>query len=1492
MSSPRPGGEADKFGNRFEEAWTVSYLLEVVAENADWISAEPADTSLGNGAEFAVEASGVIHVHQVKRQRSDAASWTIKALADEGILGAAVDHVRSGREFHFVSMTPAKQISTLIDKARRSDSFAVFKWQMLSQEQAAWLDNLVSTLGSDEEAWTLLHGMTVAIADELQIGRTNAIASQALFEGLSDARQAPSVLGEFIAHNLGRTIDSTFAVERLSRDYGLRRRDVPGVRSLTQKVEAATALWKRMIDREQAISSIPRSESEELVKALTSADGPKVSLLTGDAGSGKSCVLRQVVQELQNRGQAVLVLRLDRVDTNPLRSTTDLGRALEIEGSPVSALRAIANGGSAALVIDQLDAVSLISGRAPQMFDIVAELVEQAKAYPEIRIIIACRSFDLKNDHRIRNLADREKAAAFNVGNLTDSQLDEVLESARPRNQVLTAPQRELLKVPLNLRLFLDLDNQSVSFSTRKSLFDAYWDLKRRTCQVDGVDTDRFVQVLTSLAQRMSREQRLSLPESGVSDALRGDADKLASAHLIVLENRRWAFFHEAFFDYVFARYWVRLDQTLHDFLIRGEQELFRRSQVRQVLWSLVDDDEDRFLTEVEELLTSSSIRYHLKEVTLAVLGTLTSPSADAWNLVNRLIRSDQVPFNTMIRSIRSIYWLRRLVEEKTLPLWLEGDKQEFKSAALELIDVGARQDPELAARLMRPYVDHPEFPAWMRWLVRVSDLEVSQEWFSLVRDGVVSGAIDVSDRMFWHAADGLPSSAPDWAIELLQAVFLDRVHALELGGDGKVSILGSRDDGLIRFIERSAQARPDDFAWFCLRYIAAVADATAYPPEPGRPRAARQFAYILYNNSVPDVGDVLLSECCKSVRSAAAADPEQRDALIGVLAASEYEALQFVLYMLMQDHADTAADRIAQILLQGERRYFAGYADSPFWETRNLLAASSKNFRDGDFAAIESGILSFRPEGESHPDGVGYSSFTLASALPWRRLSDSAKDFLRECRVRYGEERPLPPRGIIFGAVESPVSKTEGASFTDSEWLEAITAAEDGHDDRRAFVGGPHELSLVLADLLKAAPARFISLLEGLPSGSNASYFGAALRALGDEGVEASPSDVYRFVLNCVSRSDSEIDRWLGHALRPYLSDEIPLHVVEALASRAIQSSDPGVGPPAVTIREDGDHSTHMDNLHFAGMNSARGALAETMADLLITDYAGYRASVLIDSMATLASDENPGVRSCVARLVSAALNVDVSSAVEAFIALTGSDEDRLLASRPVQDLIVYVGYRDVATSLPIVERMLRSDVERVRRAGGALAAFFGLEVSDPELVLNARRNQDPSVRAGLASGCARRLLITSNPVLAAETIEVLMDDPDESVRKAVAGVAAVLRGHALDPHRGLLAKLIESASFDQAAAQIFLTLDQALEKIDELVMLAARRYLELHGNHVGDISTHAAADAHKIAELVVRAYSQSRDDDLRRAALDLVDEMLMHGVLNIRDLLQDSER
>ncbi|MFJ9952554.1 hypothetical protein [Kitasatospora sp. NPDC091207] len=388
---PRPGGETDKFGNRYEGAWTVRHALYVLLGMGTSLTLEPSARTVGDGVEFVYRAGARIEVHQVKRQNRHANSWNVASLRDKDIWKHLRDHVDAGRDYHFVSLVPARPIEELADRARRADSLASFEAEWLTGELQGPFDALAApdVYGSRATAWRLLRGLWVGWHNERDIVTINTALAGQVLAG-APGRLAALALGDLLLNNLGTTLDAPAMTAGLA-EYGLRRAGRLDGEAVRDEVSGATNRWAASDGRALLRPTIAREEADRLVESVTTGT-KRLTLLTGAAGGGKTAVLYQAFAALDTRASPVLAFRLDRLD--PFASTHELGRRIGLSVSPVSARGAVAAGRPCVLIVDQLDAVSLASGRIPDTFDAVADLVGEAAAYPAMRIVLVCRAFD------------------------------------------------------------------------------------------------------------------------------------------------------------------------------------------------------------------------------------------------------------------------------------------------------------------------------------------------------------------------------------------------------------------------------------------------------------------------------------------------------------------------------------------------------------------------------------------------------------------------------------------------------------------------------------------------------------------------------------------------------------------------------------------------------------------------------------------------------------------------------------------------------------------------------------------------------------------------------------------------------------------------------------------------------------------------------------------------------------------------------------------
>jgi energy-coupling factor transporter ATP-binding protein EcfA2 len=682
--SPRKGGESDKVGNRYETAWTVRQLLYIVAEKADAITLE-AIGEIGEGSEFTFEKGAEAEAHQVKRQHGAGNTWSIATLTSKGIIENGVQHVGAGRAFYFVSTVPSAALAELAVRARQATDLKVFKSSWLTSKDL--VDEFAALAASkavktEENAWALLQNLWMQVVDERELVATNAVLAESKLEG-AEGSVVCDALGSIALNNLGVRIDRRILLAQLEAKE-IRPRTTAARTAAVTALNVCNESWKASIERELLDPVILRPEAQEVYDATLTEK--QVVLVTGQAGGGKSGLLRQVSALLDDADIPYLGFRLDRLDQ--FTTTTELGRQIGLEISPVAALATTAQERECVLIVDQLDAVSLASGRMPQFFDTIAELVREAKAFPSMRVILACRGFDVENDHRILSLVSKKTTTRVDIQGLTEEQVDGALTTMGLSPARFDSHQRSLLKIPFNLVLLSAISHQpgASEFRSTKQLLDAFWTRKLRLCK-QRQPAVRFQQTIDAVAKAASERQRLSVPISILDhDDLLHDAGTLESEHILARSDQMVSFFHETFFDYAFARAWVSQPGSLVEFLKAGEQELFRRGQVRQILGHLHEVEPSRFVREVNELLQDESVRYHIKQVVIDILRGLQNPSASEWEMIES-IRSTTPALSDRLRlSLRTMPWFELLLSEGMLAELLSSGEQDDQSLAIEVI--------------------------------------------------------------------------------------------------------------------------------------------------------------------------------------------------------------------------------------------------------------------------------------------------------------------------------------------------------------------------------------------------------------------------------------------------------------------------------------------------------------------------------------------------------------------------------------------------------------------------------------------------------------------------------------------------------------------------------------------------------------------------------------------------------------------------------------
>ena len=579
----------------------------------------------------------------------------------------------------FVSQDAAGLMRELAERARATPDVSAFR-DVLSKDQRREFDERIarSTPSAAHSALrrcqfeTIGHGLLVqAVEDRIPslVQRANGKPAD-----IGDVRR---VLSEFAWQRLGQ-----------STTVGDVASELEGHGYAEQPLGASAHVRARFAERNDSFQSrihrtlingahIPREQVTYIVDSITTGD--ESLLVAGRAGEGKSSILAQVLEGLREAGVTHVALSMDELDG--VTSSADLGGRLGLPASPAIVLGEMSGGDRAVLCIDQLDALSFISGRNVQGRQLLEELIQQASRYPELRLLLACRSFDLEHDDTLRSLVTGQTPTAeqVNIDLLTDEDIQDAIAAAGLADLVLSDSQVELLRTPLHLFLFLGVTEPRGDFGQRRELFDRYWDEKRRRVD-ESVGSGAFARAADRLAVELSTRRQLQVPKAALLGH-EGALEAMGSEGVIVVDGSKVSFFHASFFDDVFARGFVSRGGDLVDWLKGAGQDLFRRNQVRQVLEFLRDDDTETYLGTLSRLLGDESVRFHLKRLTLDWLGQLEDPREAEWMLLEE--QDDSLQQHALGAIRNRVPWFDLLHSLGIPHSWLKSTREEERNRAM-----------------------------------------------------------------------------------------------------------------------------------------------------------------------------------------------------------------------------------------------------------------------------------------------------------------------------------------------------------------------------------------------------------------------------------------------------------------------------------------------------------------------------------------------------------------------------------------------------------------------------------------------------------------------------------------------------------------------------------------------------------------------------------------------------------------------------------------
>ena len=1486
------GGPAAKLGNRYETWCATAELVRLLHGETDTLRIEVPGI---DKAEFVVGTGTRREAHQVKRSHPNG-KWSFAALRADGLIGYIGKYLADDNSrFVFTSGSEARELLELVQAAKEAESIEEFTNRFVGETSRR---DRFRTLVFDWDcaphtAVDRLRRIELRTVDEPGLQEKVRWASLALF--VADPENVLAELRAVVDDSVHRTITREYLVEELARK-GYRIRHVINPQDTVFLVEEATNRYlhdarRRLIQH----VLVPRSASATLLPRLNATASD--SVLTGKAGSGKTASVVEVAEGLRARGQPVLAFRLDRIPSS-VQTTTDLGRHLGLEESPTLVLAAAAEATErpGVLIVDQLDAVSSMSGRISTAFDLVERLIEEARgtwARTTIHTVVVCRSFDWKNDSRLRRLLPKDHDQI----DVTEFQRDEV-ETILKRegfDQALFQPrQLELLQLPQNLSLFLEAGFDSSSepdFNTATRLFEYYWNKKRDTVGT-GV-TDQWMPVIEMMCDEINTTQQLSVPQERLDHIRPEYLRSLTSEGVLSFDGRHYGFGHESFFDYCFARVFMNRSESIASFLKASEQHLFRRAQVRQVLVYLREADPRRYLQELEGLLSDQRIRAHIKDLAFALLSEVTDPSVgeraiwDQWSAaalqgIERGVQStNKLSVLAWRRFFGSTSWFSDADRRGLIERWLASGNDRVVDMATNYLWGHHAHAPDRLASLLEPYADSGgEWVNRFRSLMERTEHHTSRAYFKLLLRLVDNGTLDDVRERTWFVVYSLGDNRPVWIPEFAAHRLRRRLAVIHAAGkDLRKRELIGYDDTAVRLLESAAKHAPLKYVQQLLPLVLDISDSTQVSHEPPTRDAVW---WNIVKTEHPRGEDACLLGLSEALNELARNDNEAVPDIVSELRRRETYVANFLLHSVYRGAAKRFADEAVSLLSDQPWRFQCGYSDSPHWSTMELIRAVIPHCTRQNRERLETTIVNYvgpfeRPTAKLRRDrikynGIGHTSFSLLSVIPMEIRGTRAQRYFCELERRF-RKPDGPPLGIVGGFVPSPIAEPSAAMMTDAQWRRAIMKHRQGAPAVSLFTGGAHELAQVLGKLTKDDPHRFAHLSLTFPADANPVYLEGILHELRDAEVETDLK--LQVCRKAFADSRGSCGKSIANVLGS-VEEPLPPDAVEMLHWLATEHVDPQkeLWQESVVPGRTYDN----DGIYGYGINTARGRAAEAIQRLILTD-ASYikRLGPTIERMI---GDPSPAVRSCVVGVLRAVAYHDSAVGMSLFRCMNLSEEG-LLATVHVYELIrSHLGDR-FPNLHPFVERMLRSEKPKVCEFGARLASLAALVHESAEDLGEEAFHGTPCQRLGAAHVAAANVSVPRFRDWCEARLVTLFNDDDDSVRRETTMCFSRLPDETLETYGDLVRAFCDSRAFARGAFWLIQALEKSRGRLPGMTCMVCERSLD-----------HPSAESFATAKLIFRTYQQHQHDEWASYTLNLIDRLCLEGDASLGSEFEEFDR
>lgn len=1465
-----PGGATDKFGNFYEGLWTVYTIIDILKEKTDFIRLEPVDDYESKGVEFYVEKEGRREYHQVKSQNSRDGRYNLSILNKMKILSNFKEKLQSENNSKcvFISSDSAFQLEKLIQRSNAGNTFEEFKNSCLKDKDSKnWFQELTEIWKiTEEKTYNFLKRIEVRTIDYKTLKSNIINHFDTLVSG--DSENIVNILAQYVLENIHQKLDgANFWSYLASRGFSVLdwSKDLSIVNKIRESnIDIADYLKQTFI----CDTFFERNEVNEIFNLL---ENESIALLSGDANSGKSSILYGVLTQSISRGYNPYIIKTD--DLVHINTKKDLKDALELPETPEKILANISKVSKGLLIIDQLDAVSLYSGRNADVYDkVIFKIIESSKSYDNLKVIIACRTVDLENDYRFQKLIENDGENIIRVSGLSEESIIEILEKFDVDKSKLNDIQIKLLNNPLVLYLQIELlkEEKFEGVDSLSQIYGKYWQKKKRSFLRDFKSSD-WTRILSYVSNHMSSNKSLFMPLSKLED-YEEEVNKLLTENIFKKFGKNIYFFHESFFDYTFAKLFTAEDKDICNYLLENDQFLFRRALVRQILTYKKEEEDPGYYKDVEKLIENPDIRYHIKDLVFRFLNSLNTPSIKELNILEKYLFDDKCDyFDESWRVLISERWIFLLQKNDFFQRSKKGENEEVLKKAIELM-------------------------VSFSYLLKENELNILKE----VYEKYDSLKELIADRLFNYMNIKNQEQLELYGLFLEKGIFekfLPNLNAYNIK-DQEIFIFWL--DKVLRYYSKKSKAENKDV----FELLPNNLDFDEFLMEKKILSSYRKYieiieAFLEYSNYLKtnspyeefSYGDFLKEKIFNAFIICFVELSREDKALAKVkidkylkYENKNYDRLILEILKKASDiFSSESIDFLLRIIEENEKRL-----DLRVHEYYLFMKNISVHFNEEDMKKLEP-ILTYYPEWEKpnkrkyvdfRKSHLGYSQLYLLSGIIKINLNPNFDLKLKELKRKFPyenvEEYVENKQRTMASFVPSPISIEKLRLMNDKNLLRFI----DKYNKPDMGINYDiHQLSWDLKEIAQENPKRFYSFVKKLSLGTYRSHISEIMIGLSESNFLSSDNidDIMEYIyINFKDISGRCVAKIIENNPNHSYSD----NSMKAIEYFSLEHPDPK--------EEYWKKNINGSDPYTNGINSTRGQMAVAIGRHLnnnLNCLAKFKPVV-----ERITNDKTTVVKSCIIDALVAYYNNDEKEfSLDLLRKIIDSSDEELLVSYGVNNFLNYVFYHHFDRFEDVLYRMLDSNCPKLKECGG-------LHVG--KLILNDRKKaklllqycynkKDVDIEKGLAKVFSNN--IKDFKEVCSLNLVKLFESDFKEVRSEASRFYNYFEIDKIENYLELIRAHISSLAFEDNMT-IFLrhlkSWSNLSFKIPDFIFEVFKRLLD------SKVKSRSYYQFDNILKLICKVYEECEDDQTIEKCLNIIDAAFKRNIYRVESTLSSFER